>query len=303
MSVSTVVRSALLLYSPRTFARKEHVGRRRDETFFDNMLDLLTVTPAWVGPVLAAALFVVVRFMLPPLFGPRDDGPDTGIVIRQVLPVVALFLGGLVMLAWLVAEFTKFLDRRRLDEQTGLDSIRELSWQEFERLVCEAYRRKGYLAETVGSASSDGGVDIRLTGHGETVLVQAKHWRVYRVGVRVVRELLGVVSSAHADRGIVVTSGGFTKDAQRFAMDSHKIELMDGQQLAALVSGVQSGAVSSPSRKPEPAPIASATSSPTCPSCGTTMVRRTARRGPQAGSAFWGCPKYPACRGTRAVAR
>ncbi len=40
---------------------------------------------------------------------------------------------------------------------------------------------------------------------------------------------------------------------------------------------------------------------PACPRCGKPMVQRIARSGPQAGSAFWGCSAYPACKGTRAV--
>jgi DNA-binding helix-hairpin-helix protein with protein kinase domain len=37
----------------------------------------------------------------------------------------------------------------------------------------------------------------------------------------------------------------------------------------------------------------------TCPNCGSRMVRRTAKRGYRRGSQFWGCSRYPACRGTR----
>lgn len=36
-----------------------------------------------------------------------------------------------------------------------------------------------------------------------------------------------------------------------------------------------------------------------CPICGASMVRRTARKGKRAGSQFWGCSKYPSCKGTR----
>ena len=38
---------------------------------------------------------------------------------------------------------------------------------------------------------------------------------------------------------------------------------------------------------------------PACPRCGQTMVLRTKRKD---GSRFWGCPKFPACRGIRQVA-
>jgi len=40
---------------------------------------------------------------------------------------------------------------------------------------------------------------------------------------------------------------------------------------------------------------------PHCPSCNGVMVQRTARRGANAGSEFWGCSDYPRCRGTRAI--
>jgi restriction system protein len=36
-----------------------------------------------------------------------------------------------------------------------------------------------------------------------------------------------------------------------------------------------------------------------CPLCSSEMVRREAKRGTNAGKSFWGCSKYPACKGTR----
>lgn len=38
-----------------------------------------------------------------------------------------------------------------------------------------------------------------------------------------------------------------------------------------------------------------------CPVCGSPMVRREARRGANAGGHFYGCSRYPACGGMRAV--
>jgi hypothetical protein len=40
-----------------------------------------------------------------------------------------------------------------------------------------------------------------------------------------------------------------------------------------------------------------------CPSCGSEMVMRKAKRGPKPGTSFWGCTRFSAgCRGTRQVA-
>jgi len=39
---------------------------------------------------------------------------------------------------------------------------------------------------------------------------------------------------------------------------------------------------------------------PDCPQCGASMVKRTAKKGSNAGEVFWGCTGYPKCKGTRA---
>lgn len=38
-----------------------------------------------------------------------------------------------------------------------------------------------------------------------------------------------------------------------------------------------------------------------CPRCGSPLVVRTAKKGPNAGSQFFGCPRYPDCRYTRNI--
>ncbi|MDA8519865.1 topoisomerase DNA-binding C4 zinc finger domain-containing protein [Acidovorax sp. NCPPB 4044] len=49
------------------------------------------------------------------------------------------------------------------------------------------------------------------------------------------------------------------------------------------------------------AATAPAPARPDCPRCGAAMQLRTARKGANAGTAFWGCSTYPGCRGTRAA--
>ncbi len=41
------------------------------------------------------------------------------------------------------------------------------------------------------------------------------------------------------------------------------------------------------------------TRAPDCPLCAKPLVLRTARKGPNAGAQFWGCPAYPDCKGSR----
>lgn len=54
-----------------------------------------------------------------------------------------------------------------------------------------------------------------------------------------------------------------------------------------------------PPHTPAPAEEEDPSIPPTCPLCGAPMVLRVARRGGGAGREFWGCSRYPTCKGTR----
>lgn len=125
--------------------------------------------------------------------------------------------------------------------------------------------------------------------------MQCKRWRTNQVPVSLVRELFGVMVAEKADRAIFVTTGTYASEALAFA-SGKPLELIDGFNLAKLVEGVQTVKPIVPASKP-----ALQTTTPTsgCPKCGGEMVQRVARRGMNAGKAFWGCRRYPECHGVR----
>lgn len=218
---------------------------------------------------------------------------------QYILPIILVFSG-----------VASFLGRRRrqalaqsvADNMSG-GALRSMNWREFELLVGEAFRMRGYSVSETGGGGADGGVDLELRKGGELFLVQCKQWRAYKVSVTVVRELYGVMAGRGAAGGFVVTSGVFTSDAKAFA-EGRNIELMDGAALTAVIErakGVQPPATPAVDRAPTPAPVGATAASPACPKCGRAMVRRTARQGANAGGAFWGCATFPKCRGVRAI--
>jgi restriction system protein len=170
-----------------------------------------------------------------------------------------------------------------------------MTWQEFELLVGEAFRQKGYKFLELGGAGPDGGVDLVLTKGSETFLVQCKQWKAFKVGVDVVRELYGVMAAKGAAGGFVVTSGKFTVDAQEFAR-GRNVTLLDGDKLFSMLQAARAGI-----KKATPVVAAPAAETPTCPACGSAMVKREAKRGANSGNAFWGCSTYPKCRGTTSI--
>jgi restriction system protein len=208
------------------------------------------------------------------------------------LAVLSLGLGAVaIALAALVDAVGR---ARRLRRQRALRDLAALSWQAFEEVIADAFRRHGYQVREVGGrGQADGGVDVVLERDGETTVVQAKHWRRDRVGVALVRELYGVQQAMRAEHAMFVVMGGYTGDATQFAAQVG-MTLVDGEELLHIIgTGLRGEALELPTQP--------AISAPPCPACGALMVQRTARQGPYAGHHFWGCSTFPACRGTVAI--
>jgi restriction system protein len=180
--------------------------------------------------------------------------------------------------------------RRLLDRQSNIEGIRDLTWQDFELLVGEAYRRKGYEVVENGGGGADGGIDLRLSREGQRLIVQCKRWKTRQIGVSAIRELYGLMTAEKATGSIFVSSGTYTSEAQRFATDNGVV-LVDGSGLLDLIRTVQVDHT-----PPLVAPVA--IEAPNCPACGNSMIMRTARRGKNIGMSFWGCTSYPKCKGT-----
>lgn len=184
---------------------------------------------------------------------------------------------------------------RRLRRQRALSDLAALSWQQFEELIADAFRRHGYRVREVGGRGrADGGVELVLSRDGETTVVQAKHWRNDRVGVQLVRELYGVQRALQAERSMFVAIGRYTADAQQLAAQVG-MTLINGEELPRIIGAGLS-------RAPLVLPTTAPASAPTCPACGGDMARRMARGGPNAGHEFFGCVRFPDCRGTTPVA-
>lgn len=69
--------------------------------------------------------------------------------------------------------FNQFLKSKMLESVSGPDSIQRLSWREFEELVSEAFRRKGYFVLENPDKGPDGGVDLRLRKTASWILFSA----------------------------------------------------------------------------------------------------------------------------------
>jgi restriction system protein len=272
---------------------------RRRASAFDDLLTIASKLPWKVGVGLAFVSYLVLHLVV---LGSAKPAADTmtanlgNVVFRGFIHVFALFTQYIVPVGFLIGAAVSYLKRRQLigllDEARTGRNVASINWQQFEQLVGEGFRQRGFRVSERGGASPDGGVDLELTKSGKRYLVQCKQWRSRQVGVSVIRELCGVMTTEQAQGGFVVTSGQFAREAIEFAERSH-IELIDGSQLQNLI-GQESDSAASTAPPFTPAPVQATV--PACPGCGKPMVERTAKKGSMVGQAFWGCQDYPRCR-------
>lgn len=98
----------------------------------------------------------------------------------------------------------------------SLELTRDIEWKRFENDCQKLYELKGIRSETT-PLGPDGGIDIRLyqddTGQA-TSIIQCKAWGERFVGVKPVRELLGVMTHEKIAKAFFMASGWFSGDAK-----------------------------------------------------------------------------------------
>jgi len=279
---------------------------RQKSSPFEDMILIVSKLPWWAGVALAVISYLVLhaiasRPVMPAVTSPGQLGDA---MARGLFTTMAMFGQFVLPIAFgfgaLLSAVTAMRQKKLYEKvatRPGVAVLNDMSWGDFERLVSEYYRRKGFQVTREGGNGPDGGIDLVLRQGNETYLVQCKQWKAFKVGVQPVREFYGVMSSRGVAGGYFVTSGEYTDDAKAFAQGLN-ITLIDGRKLREMidVTGKSGTSVVAP-----PTSIRTETASPVCPKCNSEMKRRVARQGANAGKEFWGCVAYPKCNGIRPI--
>ena len=105
----------------------------------------------------------------------------------------------------------------------------------FERLCQRVLRESGFTRVEVTGRSGDGGIDGAGVLRGDLVRFQCKR-HAGSVGAPAIRDFRGEVVGL-SDKGLFITTGAFTKEAQREAVrdGAPTIDLIDGSELCILL--------------------------------------------------------------------
>ncbi|BAU76524.1 restriction endonuclease [Metapseudomonas furukawaii] len=282
------------------------MARRRKTSPFEDLISLAALLPWWASLLIAlVSWFLLHGFATsapPAMTHPSQFSTAmTGTVLRS-LALVGQYVVPFIFVCGAIGSIAGRAKRKKLIDDVATatqpgKTVDGISWREFEQLVGEAFRRKGFTVVEKGGSGPDGGIDLVLHLGTDKYLVQCKQWKAIKVGVTVIREFFGVMAAEGAAGGFVVTSGTYTEEAKAFAQ-GRNIQLVDGNLLKRWIAN-RSGPEQPAKATPQPERPLAQPAVPSCPVCNASMVIRTAKRGLNLGNQFWGCTKFPACKGVR----
>jgi restriction system protein len=127
-----------------------------------------------------------------------------------------------------------------------LDTVQKIEPAAFERLCQRLLRESGFIEVEVTGGSGDGGIDghglIRIGGLiSFNVHFQSKRTKS-NIGSDVIRNFRGAMVG-RADKGLIISTGGFTLEARREATrdGAAPIDLIDGRLLAEKLKELKLG--------------------------------------------------------------
>jgi restriction system protein len=262
--------------------------RRNKQNYFNELLAL-------------GVIFVIIGS----LSSESEDGAGPLVAFAPLIQI-AVSLAGIVLCVGLFMKARSWIKSQRQTQPQRLDlvatgqpsnaeiafAVDSLDWFQLENLVAALFRAKGNRVETRGGANADGGIDLVVDSGSSTAAVQCKHWSKWKCGPNIVRELVGSMKHEDFSRGFLVC-----RTATQAALDLAAQEQITIVDRGGLIERIDAAidADNEDVRRLLFAP------DKLCPKCGEQMILRTAAKGANVGSEFWGCSKYPDCRQTMRV--
>ncbi|MFV1985318.1 MAG: restriction endonuclease [Thiohalomonadales bacterium] len=188
-------------------------------------------------------------------------------------------------------------------EVSGNDShsSNNINSSEFEDFVHRIFIQRGY-AVTEKSDNVYDGADLVLQRNNESTYVHYKDWQEQQVDVTAIGELYVAMEFDGVKHGIAITMGEFTAEALDFSLGK-SLMLINGVDFSQMIEALPSASEVEADKKSEESIAAEPEKQempelePLCPICSQKMIKRTAKKGKNAGNTFWGCSKFPGCRG------
>ena len=116
---------------------------------------------------------------------------------------------------------------RTIKESDIRNNFARFSPFDFEHVIADLFKTRGYTIEGDVGVGSDRGIDVLAISGGKKIVIQVKKY-TGNVGGPDINKTLGAMAAVEADSCIVITTGGFTQQALSIAKTAPNVEIWDG---------------------------------------------------------------------------
>ena len=245
---------------------------------------------------------------------------------QAVLCCISVFLVCLLLTVFFISRMIKL---SKIDKAMNSRSFDSMSGEQFEEFCADILRGNNYQNVELTPATGDHGIDILARKDGVKYAIQCKRYSK-PVGNKAIQEAYSGKTIYNADVAVVMTNMDFTSQA---IQDAAKLNVLlwgrdkidslqkskisydsveEIKKLKGMVNNIDSSRQREVNQEKDTTDAGDNISwirtlknggkeEMICPKCGSNLVIRTAKRGVNAGSQFYGCSNYPNCKFTRDI--
>jgi restriction system protein len=307
---------------------------RKNQSVFEDLLEITAHFPWWVGVVLAVVSYLFLHPIADiEIVAGGSPGQIGDMVGKQLYKTFATIGQYLLPAVFSIGAFASFVKKPKVSsrksqsrtqpswkpgpvtdtpvnrisaghqqdktpivhESWSYSLITSLEWKRFEDLCAGLFSAKGYSAKTTG-IGADGGVDVYLFKPGANKPLGIIQCKAWAKNKVGVKPIRELFGVMSAEQ---VPLGVFINSGD-FTADARSfakgkhIKLLTGKDLLGLINQLPQDKQTILLREMTKGDF----TTPTCSSCGVKMKLRTNKR---MTSKFWGCINFPQCRQTLKV--
>jgi restriction system protein len=178
----------------------------------NSLFAVLLRSPWWISFAVAAGVVALTQALVPQ--------PYRNLASLGAFPFIVI---GCIALS------RQWRQPNASQSRARLEAASRMSWPEFEAALREGYTRQGWQVQ-----AGRGAADLAIEKGSQRMLVSARRWKAARQGADVLEALDKAVREQEAQRGILVTLGELSPQAQRYAT-ANGIDVLREDRLAALL--------------------------------------------------------------------
>jgi restriction system protein len=151
---------------------------------------------------------------------------------------------------------------------------------DFERMLAEHYRERGWQVEYCGGADAHGldrGVDLKLRRQDDYVLVHCKYWNALEAPQAALQQTIAAMTAETASGAILTCGGEFSPEIKIAAQRHGRLRLIDGAALREMLGALPESARNRATFKAGSPPLPSSSSASTPARVTASTARASAR--------------------------